>query len=154
MLGEIPASLGTNCVFAFTEDYIAMGRFGNDVWNYDYDADSAKKLIVYALADGETAEYSLGSELQKLVVCGRYAFIQAYNMRQDSRNPDKTGGLYRLDLSNGETLWVQRPFLGGLYTGTEETALFWKYSASDEAFGTLYRYDVSSGEETMIGDLK
>ncbi|MBR5342289.1 MAG: hypothetical protein IK149_00165 [Oscillospiraceae bacterium] len=154
MLGSIPASLGTHCVFAFTADYITMGRFGADVWNDAYSADKAKKLIVYSLADGETAEYSFGSEIQELVVCERYAFIQAYNLIQGSGYPDKTAGLYRIDLSSGEKDWHQKPFLGGLYTYTDEIGLFWEYNDSYFAFGTLYLYDVISGEETLIGDLK
>ena len=154
LLGSIPASLGKNCVFAFTPDYITMGRFGPDVWNYSYSSVKARKLIVFNAANGETTEYSLGSELQELVVCGNYAFVQAYNLTEDSRNPDKAAGLYRINLSNGEMDWNSKPFLGGLYTCTDEVGLFWVYSDSFFSFGTLYCYDTRSGEVMQIGTLR
>lgn len=154
LLGAIPADFGRNCQFSFTPDSVVMGRFGQNIYNFDYKPGYASKIIVYNLSSGEKAEYPLPSEIHHFVACDRFAYAYVYKLR--GGGPPEVAGCYRVDLTNGETEKLPHDLNGvvGLWASSDNTVYIQQYHIFREARGALYRIDMASLEETFIAWLQ
>jgi hypothetical protein len=155
LLGVIPDVFGENCRFQFTADRVFMERSGLDAFNMHYPSATAKQLVVFYLADGHSDTFPLPSEIQRLVICERFAYAVLYNTAQYGGS-SLTSGIYRIDLSTGDAQKIPHDLTAvtDIWDDDDDAVFITHYdlhgSGGYKAQGVLYRYDCANSQEQLL----